>query len=190
MKILFVTGNSDKVDQAKILFKDSQFEIEQLKLDIPEVQSLNGQEVINKKFQYYIDNFLEDNKGPFFVEDTSFYMDALNGFPGPLAKYMYKAIGADGFFNIANAIGNIKCHATTRVYYYDQNIGPNYFEGTISGKLVKSKVYLGHGFEDVFLPDGQTQTLSEIDSDKRPLLNMRGAAILQLKDLLNKNYKG
>jgi inosine/xanthosine triphosphate pyrophosphatase family protein len=79
MKIQFITGNKNKFAEAQKIISN----LEQLDVDLPEIQEIDAKKVIEAKLQEARNLF----EGEFVVEDTSLYLDCLNGLPGPLIKW-------------------------------------------------------------------------------------------------------
>ena len=78
--LTFITGNPNKADQ---LSRYLSFPVEHVKLDIPEIQSLDLEEVATEKAKaaYAVLGT------PVLVEDTSLTFVALSGLPGTLIKW-------------------------------------------------------------------------------------------------------
>ena len=56
-----------------------------------------------------------------------------------------------------------------------------YFEGVAPGQLVwPPRGALGHGYDPMFVPDGQTQTFAEMDHDTKNAISHRGLALEKL----------
>lgn len=181
--IVFVSSNQDKFNQFQLLF--DQYNIKLIKFSPPlqEIQSIDPKKVLEEKAKD-TDAWISDSeyeRYPWFVDDSCLFLDCLNGFPGPLAKSMYQAIGAKGFVELCDKYNNFNCTVETNIAFrlgqYDQI---RYFSGHINGKLQYSNSYLGHGFEDVFVPDGSDKTFSEMPEEERPFKNMRGAAFKEM----------
>ncbi len=86
MKVLYTTGNSKKFENAKYFFAKHDIEIEQLLVDINEIQSDDALSVtIDKALKAY-----ELEKKSLFVNDATWIIPALRGFPGPFMKYINK----------------------------------------------------------------------------------------------------
>ena len=83
--IFFVTGNKNKYEEAKQIIP----EIIQKDIDLTEIQEIDPKIIISYK--------LEEAKkllsGNLVVEDTSLYIDGMNGLPGPLIRWFMKTIG-------------------------------------------------------------------------------------------------
>lgn len=75
----FITGNSNKLREVQAILGNH---IIQWDIDLPEIQSLDSQEVLNHKIQSTLDSLNETEKQiPFFLEDTSLTFHALGKFP-------------------------------------------------------------------------------------------------------------
>ena len=85
MALYFVTGNKNKFLEAKSVIKD----LRQLDVELPEIQEINPKIIIKEKLL----EALEHKDLELIVEDTSLYMDCLNGLPGPLIKWFMVKIG-------------------------------------------------------------------------------------------------
>ena len=87
MKLYFVTGNKTKFEEVRAMVSN----VEQVDIDLPEIQEIDAREIIRFKLQ----EALKRAEGSFIVEDTSLYMDCLNGLPGPLVKWFLKTSHPD-----------------------------------------------------------------------------------------------
>lgn len=175
-KIYFVTGNSGKFQEAKTLLPN----IEQVSIELPEEQHIDPKYVISKK--------LEVAKGlhepPLIVEDTSLYLDGLNGFPGPLIKWMEEAVRNEGIYNLCRDIGNNRAIAKTVIGYYDGD-KTEFFEGEVSGQIVKPYGNEGFGWDSIFQPDGVSETFAEMGEEFKAEFSMRTMAFTGLSNYLS-----
>lgn len=89
--IYFITGNKNKFNEVKKILP----EVEQLDIDLTEIQETDAEAVVKAKVQ----EAFTKHQGPFLIEDTSLYLDALGGLPGPLIKWFMKPVGNYGLFN-------------------------------------------------------------------------------------------
>lgn len=173
---VLVTGNPDKIVEARRLCGT---ELRALDLDLPEIQSLDLVEVLRHKAAS------ADRRvnGPLVVEETGLELDALNGFPGPLVKWMLTAIGAENLARLANRLGDDRATARCCLLYRDAAttiIG----EGSTSGRLVSPpRGNHGFGWDPVFVPDGESRTYAELEPTQKDRLSHRGGA---WRDLLRK----
>lgn len=99
MNIHFVTSNRGKAGTLQSYFdfkgrKD--IKIIRTDLDLVEIQADTVAEVsMNKARQAY-----EKIKSAVLVDDSGLAIEALNGFPGVYAKYVYSTIGAEGIVKL------------------------------------------------------------------------------------------
>lgn len=82
--LYFATSNKKKIYRAKQNLEPLGLKIEITPFDVPEIQSANTDEIAMKKA---IDAFAVIQK-PLFVSDDSWFVPALNGFPGAYMKYI------------------------------------------------------------------------------------------------------
>ena len=57
---------------------------------------------------------------PLIVDDTGFFIDALNGFPGPYAAYVLNSIGNAGILKLMEGISDRNARFTTGIAYADE----------------------------------------------------------------------
>ncbi len=82
-KITFVTGNKDKFQDAEVILGKYGYEVVQRKLDIIEIQDIDGASIARHK----ADQAYTQLKKPLFINDTQWMIPALNDFPGAFMKY-------------------------------------------------------------------------------------------------------
>lgn len=172
-----LTGNTGKFKE----FKERIPGIKQLNVDLPEIQELDARKIIQKKLQ----SASESYAGRFIVEDTSLYLNALNGLPGPLIKWFLESIGNSGLYGIADKLENTICEARTIIGYTDGNETFKYFEGSVEGKVVSPKGREGFGWDPIFKPKGSARTYAEIDAADKSQISPRGFAIQKLMQYLD-----
>lgn len=175
--IYFITGNSGKFREAQKLIP----ELVRADIDLSEEQSLDPMFVIGRKIEKA--KGLVD--GSFIVEDTSVYLDGLNGFPGPLIKWMLQAVGTEGIYSLCKDIGDNRAVAKTVIGYYDSAKDEvSFFEGEIDGTIVKPSGNEGFGWDDIFKPNGLDETYAAMGEEFKPEFSMRTRAFMKLIDYL------
>ena len=177
--VAFVTGNSHKIDEARRLCASN---LEMVRVELPEIQSLSILEVVEAKAQeakHQVD-------GPFVVEETGFELEALNGFPGALVKWMLDAIGPEGLARVGLSMDNSRATARCALLY--QNAERKLIaEGSTSGQLVlPPRGDGGFGWDSVFIPDGESRTCAELSPTEKDRLSHRGRAWRELSAKLAK----
>ncbi|MBT3398068.1 non-canonical purine NTP pyrophosphatase [archaeon] len=174
MVVYFMTGNKGKFEEVREILES----VEQIDLDLPEIQELDSKKVIEHKLNEAIKN----QEGEFFCEDTSIYIDALNGFPGPLIKWFMGALGNEGISNLMEKYEGQDATAKTVIGYTDGN-GIKFFEGELRGKIVQPKG-TGFGWDPIFQPEGYDVTFGEMDMEEKNKISMRKKALIKLRDYL------
>lgn len=176
MNLYFITGSKNKFAEINQIIND----IEQLEIDLPEIQDLDAHKIIEAKLK----EALKHQSGSFIVEDTSLYLDALNGLPGPLIKWFSKAIGNEGLYKIAVAYGNYGAEAKTIIGYASPENEIQFFEGSFKGTIVEPRGENGFGWDPIFLPNGYEKTFAELDSSEKNSFSMRTIAAKKLLQYL------
>ncbi len=177
--IHFITGSKNKLEEIQAIVPG----IEQLEMDLPEIQEIDPHKIIKAK----LEAAFAHSGGEFLVEDTSLYMEAMNGLPGPLIKWFLQAIGNEGLVNLGDKLGNNKAVAKTLIGYAKSRDDIHYFEGVVEGSLVTSRVSSGYGWDLIFLPYGHEKTFAEMSQEEKNTISMRGRAAEKLRVFLNLN---
>jgi XTP/dITP diphosphohydrolase len=158
-------------------------DISHVPLDIPELRSDDVVEISTQKARYAYD-LLHD---PLIVDDTSFSIDALNGFPGPYAAYVLQSIGNQGILKIMKDVENRSAHFTTVIAFADE-LGVRHFSGTIHGTIVTvMRGSGGFGYDPIFELEGQT--LAELPEQEKNRISHRALALIAFRDWFMQEYK-
>lgn len=178
MKITFVTSNVHKAEEAAgILYGLA--EVEHVALECPEVRDESVAEVAKGKaaFAYATLN------RPVITDDTGFFVQALNGFPGSCAAYVQKTIGNSGILTLlaAHPDNDKSAWFETGIAYADSN-GVRVFVGKIEGKVVLPRGDRGFGYDPIFEVRGRT--LAEMSPEEKNQVSHRSQGLLALRDWL------
>jgi len=110
------------------------------------------------------------------VEETGLELAALNGFPGPLVRWMLEAVGAEGIARTALALGDPRARAVCLLAWTDGGrilIG----RGETAGELVlPPRGARGFGWDPVFRPAGEERTYAEMSEAEKDAVGHRGGA--------------
>jgi non-canonical purine NTP pyrophosphatase (RdgB/HAM1 family) len=154
--------------------------LEALSIDLPEIQSLDMEEVLRAKAC----RAWEMARRPVVVEETGLELAALNGFPGPLVKWMLQAIEAEGIARAALVHGDPRVKAVCMLLWTD-GAGTILARGETDGELVlPPRGTHGFGWDPVFRPAGETLTYGELADREKDRLGHRGKAWRALLELL------
>ena len=146
-------------------------------LDIPEIQSLDLDEVISHKTE---DAYKIINK-PVLVEDISLEIKALKGLPGTFIKFFLQTVGTEGTVKM---IGSAKTDTkvTAAVAIYDGK-DLRIFKGTIYGTLSpKNRGPYGFGFDKIFIPRDYTKTFAQMPPSLKNKISHRAKALRKVKE--------
>lgn len=174
-RFTLVTGNPDKLAEAERILGRR---LDSVSLDLPELQSLDLLAVLREKGA----EAFRRVRRPLVVEETGLALAALNGFPGPLVRWMLEAVGPEGIARAALALGDARASARCALLWTDGErewIG----EGETHGTLVPPRGSGGFGWDPVFLPNGEARTYGELEAGDKDRLGHRGRA---WRDLLAK----
>lgn len=177
MKLYFITGNKGKFEEVKAVIP----EVEQLDIDLPEIQNIDPQKIIEAK----LSSAFEHHEGAFIVEDGSFTLKGMAGLPGPLIKWFWKAIGGDGIVKLSKTFGT-EAEAKVIFGYATDKDNIQYFEGIIEGNVVEPGGDKGFGWDPIFQPNGYKKTFGEMELEEKNSFSMRRIAVEKLKEALQK----
>lgn len=111
--IIFVTGNSGKVKSLEVYISKYGYSVQQIKLDLIEPQGKDAKEIaMSKAIQAW-----QILKKALVVEDSSFHIKELNGFPGPYIKYLNEIFGANGILKITKSLNDRSCWFESALVY-------------------------------------------------------------------------
>ena len=178
MSLYFITGSKGKFAEVQLIIPN----LKQLNIDLPEIQELDPKKIIEAKLQ----SAFEHRSGEFIVEDTSLYLDCLNGLPGPLIKWFIKSIKNEGIAEIVDKFGNKKAMARTFIGYAKTRKDIHFFEGGVAGEIVYPRGNNGFGWNPIFQPNGESRTFGEMSLEEKQKYSMRKIAAEKLKIFLNK----
>ena len=208
IKIIFCSENENKLKEYQALCdnidsdqKNNTFELIRWNpnIEIEEIQSLDSNKIALRKLndvfnQFQLDfhlgklAFMEDANNWnqelqywLMVEDTSFCIENMNGFPGPLIKFYLNSVP-----NWKICCQNMKSNAESivslgvgRILYSPErkDIYLGYqtcLEGVITGKIAdQPQGTNGFGYDPIFIPDGSDKTYAEMTMEEKDKINAR-----------------
>ena len=126
--------------------------------------------------------------GACVVEDTSLEFNALGGMPGPFIKWFQDKLGCDGLWRILQGYEDKTATAVcTLAFCSYPHADPVVFTGRCNGRLIEPVEGRGSGWDSIFVPDGEYQTFSLMDTEKKCELSHRSKAVVQWAEWLGKN---
>lgn len=177
-EITFITGNERKVIELnRILGTDFTHQ----KVDVPEIQSLDLEEVVTEKAKaaYAIVG------KPVVVEDTALIFHALGKLPGTFIKFFAEELNYEGLCNLLHDKKDRSATVKACVALYD---GENMkvFKGACDGTIAYTPHDgEGFGFDCIFIPEGYGKTWSEMDNSVKDEMSHRAKALRAFAEYLD-----
>lgn len=186
--LIFATNNAHKLDEVRSIL-GSRFTIKSLKdigcdADIPETaDTLEGNALMKARFLY------EKYGVDCFADDTGLEVTALGGAPGVhTARY---AGNHDSEANMNKLLNELEKKSDRSAQFRTVIAliieGKEFlFEGIVKGTIAKEKAGDGgFGYDPIFIPDGFTQTFSQMGNDSKNHISHRALAVEKLYNYLN-----
>jgi len=114
-KIIYITTNLDKFNKAKQNLNPLGIELEQKEIELEEIQSFSGDEVVRKK----VKQAFEMIKKPVLVSDDSWSIPALHGFPATNMKQCNHFLTADDWLRLMNGVQDRRIFLITYLAFCD-----------------------------------------------------------------------
>ena len=194
MKIIFASKNEGKVREVSHILSDLKIEILSLN-DIdnsPEI--IENGETFLENANLKADTVYRKYKIPALADDSGLVVEQLNGKPG-IFSARYAGENTTDERNNSKLINELKnfpephkakfvCSA---VYFDGENFLSGY--GEVRGKIIdKPRGVNGFGYDPLFVADGYTKTMAELDVEVKNKISHRAIAFNELKNLI-KSYR-
>lgn len=184
MRVTFITSNPGKLREAMAYLSPLGIEVHGLKFSYPEIQADSLEEVA----AYGVEWLSKRIDGPFFLDDSGLFIDALKGFPGVYSAYVYKTLGVDGILKIMEGVKDRRAHFKSVIAYWDGEV--HIFTGRIDGKIaLEKRGSRGFGFDPIFIPEGYERTFAEMTTEEKNRISHRGRAFEAFSNWLRARLK-
>jgi XTP/dITP diphosphohydrolase len=174
--IFFATNNINKFNEARKVLAEYNITVGMLRVKTHEIQSDNLEEIAKTSAK----QAFEKCRLPIIVEDAGLFVEALNGFPGPYASFVYKTIGNEGLLKLMENVKNRRAKFQSVVAYYSTELkSPICFRGEVAGEITTEarSVGSGFGFDPVFKPISSARTFSEMSIAEKNVFSHRAKAL-------------
>jgi XTP/dITP diphosphohydrolase len=174
--IFFATNNVNKFNEARKVLGEYKIAVGMLRVKTLEIQNENLEEIAKTSAL----QAFEKCRLPIIVEDAGLFIDALNGFPGPYASYVYKTIGNKGLLKLMENAENRGAKFQSAVAYYSAELGsPMCFKGEIIGEITREmrEGSSGFGFDPIFKPVNSDKTFAEMSVTEKNRYSHRAKAL-------------
>ena len=180
--VFFATGNINKFNEARSILSQHGLAVGMLTLKGDEIQSESLKEIAQKSAL----NAYQRCRLPIFVEDAGLFIDALSGFPGPYAAYVYHTIHNSGILKLMENIQDRHAKFQSVIAFCDDQTlcEPICFEGESHGEITsaerKEQGKSGFGFDPIFQPNGKQQNVCGNDYRGKERLLAQGDGYSQI----------
>ncbi len=187
-KLTYVTGNIHKKEELAFFFRDEphiQIEIIDPSFKVLEIQASSCADVAAFSAKYAADKL----GVPCLKSDSGLYIDCLGGLPGPYNAHFDKQIGTEKFLELMKGQINRTARLEHSFAYCEPGKEPVVFSGGSTGIIAsKATGKSGRWHDQFYIPDGETETLSELrDRDKTYEQQFWGTALPEFAAWYKKN---
>jgi XTP/dITP diphosphohydrolase len=176
--VFFATNNINKFIEARKVLDQYGIAVGMLRAKSLEIQSDSLEEIAAAS----VESAYRQCRLPVIVEDAGLFIEALNGFPGPYAAYVYKKLGNTGLLRFMKDEDERRAVFRSVIAYLDEILGsPKLFDGKVHGEIARNEkrtnAKSGFGFDPVFVPEGSHMTFAQMDLAEKNKLSHRAKAM-------------
>ncbi|TAL17501.1 RdgB/HAM1 family non-canonical purine NTP pyrophosphatase [bacterium] len=197
MKLLFATNNAGKLKEVKGILGPLGFEVVGLReaglcVEVVEDGATFTENALKKARELNKLSHL-----PVLADDTGLSVDSLGGFPGVRsARYAgEKATDADNNEKLLEELKGVPAEKRTAAFichmvFIGEGGTELHAEGVLKGKILEEKRGSGgFGYDPLFVPEGETKTLADMELSEKNLISHRRKALDQLAKSLRTRSK-
>ncbi len=184
--LYFVSSNQEKYREIHGALSQCGVTVERIDLDVPEIQGIDPAQVAEYKAHHAHSTLSARFAVPcaVLVEDTGLGIDAWQGYPGALVKWVTRAIGEEGLCRQLDAWPDRSATATVVLCLYDGHTTRRFVGQTHGTITLTPRGELGFGWDSIFQPDGYDRTYGEMPREAKMGISMRARALDQLRAFL------
>jgi XTP/dITP diphosphohydrolase len=162
--ITYVTGNIAKIESAKNALTPLGFEIDNVKMETPEIQANDVEEVSKYSAKWASEKL---NK-PVLKNDSGLFVNGLKGFPGVYTRYAEETIDVDGLLKLMEGLEDRTAYFKESIAYCEPGEEPVVFVGLTKGRIdTKKSGTNGWSWDYVFIPEGEEEPLACFEDNKK-----------------------
>jgi XTP/dITP diphosphohydrolase len=176
--VFFATGNIHKFNEARVVLAQHGLAAGMLREKALEIQSDSLTEIASASA---VDAYKRCHL-PLIVEDAGLFVEALKGFPGPYAAYVYKTVENAGLLKLMENVKNRKATFRSAIAYCDGESGKTVcFLGETKGEITTQErqkdFKSAFGFDPIFQPQGSKKTFAEMTLEEKNGFSHRAQAV-------------
>ncbi len=181
-KIIFVTHNAHKVEEAKDILSPLGITVEQNNCGYPELQEDELETIARFGAKYASDKLNHEA----IVDDSGLFIEALGGFPGPYSAYVFDTLGNERILKLMAGEENRSAVFRCVIGYCQPGEEVIVFTGEVAGEISKcSRGSGGFGYDPIFEVEGAT--FGEMEEEEKNRLSHRYRALMEFAKWLNLN---
>jgi XTP/dITP diphosphohydrolase len=170
--LVLVTQNKHKLKELRPLFKRYNVGFKTTSIQKHEIRSESVEEIARVAAKVAFDTLQQ----PVVVDDTGFFVDSLNGFPGSYAAIVLKSIGYAGILKLMNGKTDRTAKFKTAVGFCDGD-RLVVFARSMSGEVASEPAGGGgFGYDPIFVPTGFSKTYAELTLGEKVNISHRTKA--------------
>ena len=172
--VYFATKNKGKYAEAAKIASEYGVQLAHLSLEKHELQD----DDLSKIVSFAVEEAVRESKRDCVVaEDAGFFVESLQGFPGPYSSYVYDKLGVEGILKLMKDVTQRSAYFCSALAY-SQKGRFSCFEGKVRGTVSLSpRGAQGFGFDPIFIPvDGDGRTFAEMDIAEKNRFSHRAIA--------------
>ena len=183
-KVMMVTGNMGKWRVASDIFRKYNVELEHYKMDTPEIQSHNVEDV-SKYSAEYASNKLNT---AVIKSDVGYYIESLGGFPGPFLRYANDMLTSEDILKMMAGKANRKIILKECLTFASPNKETKQFINIEEETISKKEYGRGTTFDKIVIFKGQSLPKS-MNTDEENYKHFEEKLIIydQMANYLEKN---
>lgn len=157
---IFLTGNEIKLRLASAIWNQYNLQFDHQKLEVPEIQAFTSEEVAKNSARWEANHL---NRAV-IVNDVGYYIEALNGFPGPYIKYINKWFTSQDFLSLMSGKSNRRLEIQDVLAYCEPESEPVVFIAKLYGNLTMKAEGVGlNPMDEIMIRDGFDKVQSLVD---------------------------
>ena len=162
-RMVFVTGNEHKRREVREILG---VELEAADLDVPEIQGIDPADVAAAK-ALAAREALGCPTAYVLAEDSGIMVEAWNGFPGALTKWLMGSVGNEGLLGMLSGFEDRAARSVCVAAVATPDGSVYTFRGEVRGKIApEARGEDGFGYDPVFVPGWSELTYAELGEEK------------------------
>jgi non-canonical purine NTP pyrophosphatase (RdgB/HAM1 family) len=181
MRLLFVTTNRHKAKEVGKVLAPYGITVEQLDRSYDESHDDTIQDIARKAAK----RLAEELKRPVMVEDTGIFFAAYPSFPGTMPKLAFQGLGYAGLLKLLEGKKGRQraAYFLSCIAYCEPGGKPQAFKGRLDGTIIDHVEDLKKDvmpYERIFVPEGDTRTISKLTREEKNAISHRAQAARKL----------